>query len=191
MQHPVSLSLPLHRHINSASVSHLLEHTSWPRLHTLRLISGLGCSSASLVQFLKVHPGIEELVLGRMLPGRSWEEFGLALHGAEEGAEDKPVLPRLKTLECSSAQAAALLMRPTDTYARDAVRRGDALHDRVGRLFQLGRRVGGPRRSTQRTLKKTEVFPPHGGTIYLHGSRRVPPYGVWVCSIELEQTSDS
>ncbi|THH18717.1 hypothetical protein EW146_g2302 [Bondarzewia mesenterica] len=111
----LSLSLQLYRHINTASVSHLLSHTSWPRLHTLRLTNGLGCSSASLVQFLKAHPGIEELVLGRMLPGRSWEEFGLALHGAEEGAEDKPVLPRLKMLECSSAQAAALLMRPIET----------------------------------------------------------------------------
>ncbi|THH04019.1 hypothetical protein EW146_g10289 [Bondarzewia mesenterica] len=110
-----SLSLSLYLQNCTASVSHLLSHVSWPRLHTLRMTGCLGCSSASLAQFLRAHPGIEELALGHMLPGRSWKEFGQVLRGTEDGREEKPILPCLKTLQCSSAQAFVLLMRPIET----------------------------------------------------------------------------
>lgn len=81
----------------------LLLNANWPNLHTLHLTEGVGCSVDSLVRFLETHPGIEDLSLGRMMPGRSWERFAQALDTIT------PILPRLKTLECSSAQAAALL----------------------------------------------------------------------------------
>lgn len=84
-------------------MSSLLSNATWPNLHTLHLTEGVGCSVDSLVRFLETHPGIEDLSLGRMMPGRSWEQFAQALDTIA------PILPRLKTLECSSAQAAALL----------------------------------------------------------------------------------
>ncbi|THH07331.1 hypothetical protein EW146_g9353 [Bondarzewia mesenterica] len=59
-------------------------------------------------------PDLEELALGRMMPGCPWEEFGQMLHGTEGGGEEKPILLRLKILQCSSAQASALLMRPIE-----------------------------------------------------------------------------
>lgn len=110
------------RNESSVSMDNLLLNATWPKLHTLYLVDGAGCLVDPLVRFLKVHPGIKDLSLGRMMPGRSWRRFAQAL------SAHKPMLPCLKTLVCFSAQAAALLMLPMDCLTD---LKGLEMHDQI------------------------------------------------------------
>ncbi|KAJ3506611.1 hypothetical protein NLJ89_g6777 [Agrocybe chaxingu] len=83
---------------NTANVDHLLRNALWPNLRVFRL-RGTNCREPELKRFLIAHPSLEELALSRMMPGHAWTRLELP--------ED--ALPNLRHLECSSAQAAALL----------------------------------------------------------------------------------
>jgi len=104
----------------TANIDHLLRDVLWPKLRVLRL-RGVNCRAPELTRFLVAHPRIEELSLAQMMPGHAWTRLELP----------RDALPNLRHLECSSAQAAALLRnaaasgRPLETLL------GIEVHDTV------------------------------------------------------------
>lgn len=64
-----------------------------------------------MAPFLKAHDVIEDLAIGRMLPGYQGGDFASLLR-SEDGSR---VLPCLKRLDCSSLQAVAILPHVNDT----------------------------------------------------------------------------
>ena len=87
----------------TADFDDVLISAHWPKLRVLRL-RGVNCRVGPLVQFLAAHSGIEELALAQMMPGHAWTQLERDL--------PSDALPNLRHLECSSAQAAALLKYP-------------------------------------------------------------------------------
>lgn len=114
----LTLELDLHSHIDTANIETLLQNAHWPNLRVLRL-RGVNCRVPELVRFLTAHPTLEELALAQMMPGHAWTQLEIP----------PDALPNLRHLECSSAQAAALLKNasawPLETLL------GVELHDRV------------------------------------------------------------
>ncbi|CAA7261821.1 unnamed protein product [Cyclocybe aegerita] len=92
------LVLDLNEPIITPNVDRLLADAYWPNLRVLRF-GGVNCRAPQLARFLTAHPRLEELALAQMMPGHAWMRLELP--------ED--ALPNLQHLECSSAQAAALL----------------------------------------------------------------------------------
>lgn len=115
------LELDLNEQLDgTANVDHLLRDARWPKLRVLRL-RGVNCRAPELTRFLIAHPNLEELALAQMMPGHAWTRLELP----------SDALPSLRHLECSSAQAAALLKdsdssrRPLETLL------GIEVHDNV------------------------------------------------------------
>ncbi|KAF4618515.1 hypothetical protein D9613_010016 [Agrocybe pediades] len=84
----------------TANINHLLESAWWPKLRYLRL-KGVNCTVVPLVRFLSIHSSLEYLCLAQMMPGHAWPRLAAEIPNT--------ALPNLRYLNCSSAQAAALL----------------------------------------------------------------------------------
>jgi len=115
------LELDLNEQINgTANIDRLLMDARWPNLRVLRL-RGVNCRVPELTHFLIAHASLEELALAQMMSGHAWTRLELPCDA----------LPNLRLLECSSAQAAALLKnseasnRPLETLL------GIEVHDTV------------------------------------------------------------
>lgn len=104
----------------TTNVNRLLMEANWPNLRVLRLC-GVNCRVPELTRFLTAHPRLEELALAKMMPGHAWTK--LELPG--------DALPKLRHLDCSSAQAAALLKGSETSGHRLETLLGIELHDAV------------------------------------------------------------
>ncbi|KAJ3501006.1 hypothetical protein NLJ89_g9537 [Agrocybe chaxingu] len=94
------LDLDLSEPVITPNIDRLLGDAHWSSLRVLRL-GGVNCRAPEVARFLIAHPRLEELALAQMMPGHAWTRLELP--------ED--ALPNLRHLECSSAQAAALLKK--------------------------------------------------------------------------------
>ena len=98
------LELDLDERIDgTANIDNFLTSANLPQLRTLRL-RGVNCRVDPLIRFLTVHRTLEHLALAQMMPGHAWTQIERQL--------PIDVLPNLRHLECSSAQAAAILKAP-------------------------------------------------------------------------------
>jgi len=98
------LELDLDERIDgTANIDNFLTSADLPKLRIIRL-RGVNCRVDPLIRFLTVHRTLEHLALAQMMPGHAWTQIQHQL----------PVdaLPNLRHLECSSAQAAAILKAP-------------------------------------------------------------------------------
>ena len=95
------LELDLNERLDgTANIDNFLTSANWPKLRILRL-RGVNCRVDPLIRFLTVHRTLEHLALAQMMPGRAWTQL--------EQQIPVDALSNLRHLECSSAQAAALL----------------------------------------------------------------------------------
>ncbi|KAG6906318.1 hypothetical protein DXG01_014493 [Tephrocybe rancida] len=115
------LELDLQERFNStANLDPLLSAVTWPHLRVLRL-RGMNCRVPSMTRFLTSQPLLEELALAQMMPGHAWTRLRLP----------SDALPRLRHLECSSAQAAALLRNSDASIHLLETLLGIEVHDTV------------------------------------------------------------
>ncbi|EPQ50367.1 hypothetical protein GLOTRDRAFT_134034 [Gloeophyllum trabeum ATCC 11539] len=94
----VRLHLHLFTHIETAPADVMVRDGQWPNLTSLYL-EGFNCQPTDLAIFLGRHSGLRELRLPCMMPGYRWKDLVLP-----SGS-----LPNLRTLECHSPTASALL----------------------------------------------------------------------------------
>lgn len=115
------MELDLNEQIDgTANIDRLLRDARWPNLHVLRL-RGVNCRVPELTHFLIAHHSLEELALAQMMPGHAWTRLELP----------SDALPNLRHLECSSAQAAALLKNPEASSRPLETLLGIEVHDIV------------------------------------------------------------
>ncbi|KAG6823499.1 hypothetical protein H0H92_010014 [Tricholoma furcatifolium] len=103
-----------------ASINDLFSNVTWPHLRVLRL-RGVKCDVPQLTRFLVAHSGLQEIALAQSMPGRTWRQLDLPANA----------LPNLRHLDCSSAQAIALLKHSESSPLRLERLCGIEVHDTI------------------------------------------------------------
>ncbi|KDR76596.1 hypothetical protein GALMADRAFT_247003 [Galerina marginata CBS 339.88] len=102
----------------TADIGFIMTNGRWLFLRVLRL-QGVNCRAPELMEFLIFHSTLEELALAEMMPGHAWTQIDLP----------RDALPNLRHLECSSAQAVALLKNRPNSSLKTL--HGVEVHDTI------------------------------------------------------------